>query len=100
MADCTRFDCTDYDPCPACLEEARKAGLFPVAELAVIEELAATHKRQEQATTGPRCGNNPNVRLSEGDQKAVDEFKSYLKRRRAGGPPERNPFSAEEERSR
>ena len=48
---------------------------------------------REAATVGPRCGNNPNVRLSPGDQQTVDEFKAYLVRRRAGGSPERNPFS-------
>jgi hypothetical protein len=73
--------CTDYDPCPTCLAEARAAGLFPVAELA---EQAAT-----QGSSGPPCGNNPNYRLSPGDREAVDEFKAYLQRRRAGGPPER-----------
>lgn len=48
---------------------------------------------REAATVGPRCGNNPNVRLSAADRQAVDEFKAYLARRRAGGPPERDPFS-------
>lgn len=27
---------------------------------------------------GPRCGNNPNVRLTPGDRKAVDDFKARL----------------------
>lgn len=44
----------------------------------------------EEPSVGPRCGNNPNYRLTSGDQQAVDEFKAYLARRRAGGPPERN----------
>ncbi|CAK7288626.1 hypothetical protein [Streptomyces misionensis] len=77
MADCTRVDCTDYDPCPSCLAEARDAGLLPAGEAAVV---------------GPRCGNNPNVRLTDRDQRVVEEFRAYLKRRAAGGPPERNPF--------
>jgi hypothetical protein len=51
----------------------------------------------EEPTVGPRCGNNPNVRLTPGDRKAVDDFKAYLARRRAGGPPERNPFTTAEE---
>lgn len=51
----------------------------------------------DAATVGPRCGNNPNVRLTPGDRQAVDEFKAYLARRRAGGPPERNPFGPESE---
>ena len=76
-ADCTRVDCTDYDPCPSCLSEARDAGLLLASEA---------------ATVGPRCGNNPNVRLTPGDRKAVEEFRAYLKRRAAGGPPERDPF--------
>jgi hypothetical protein len=77
MADCTRVDCTDYDPCPNCLNEARQAGLFPAGD---------------EPTVGPRCGNNPNVRLTDGDRQAVDDFKAYLARRAAGGPPERDPF--------
>jgi hypothetical protein len=51
----------------------------------------------EESTVGPRCGNNPNVRLTPGDRKAVDDFKAYLARRRAGGPPESNPFTTAEE---
>lgn len=47
---------------------------------------------ESSATVGPRCGNNPNVRLTDGDRRAVDEFKAYLARRRAGGPPEHDPF--------
>lgn len=27
---------------------------------------------------GPPCGNNPNFRLSPGDQAAVDDFREYL----------------------
>ncbi|MFI1485708.1 hypothetical protein [Streptomyces sp. NPDC020747] len=46
----------------------------------------------EETTVGPRCGNNPNVRLTDGDRQAVDEFKAYLARRAAGGPPERDLF--------
>lgn len=34
-------------------------------------------------STGPRCGNNPNYRMSEGDRKAVDDFKAYLADRAA-----------------
>lgn len=30
---------------------------------------------------GPPCGNNPNFRLTPGDQAAVDEFKTYLAER-------------------
>ncbi|MFJ6438513.1 hypothetical protein [Streptomyces sp. NPDC091416] len=30
---------------------------------------------------GPPCGNNPNTRLTPGDQAAVAEFLAYLKRR-------------------
>lgn len=32
--------------------------------------------------TGPRCGNNPHAQLSDGDRKAVEEFKEYLTARR------------------
>lgn len=78
MADCTRFDCTDYDPCPDCLTEARGAGLFPASE---------------EPPVGPHCGNNPTFRLSPGDRQAVEAFKAYLARRAAGGPPERDPFT-------
>lgn len=31
---------------------------------------------------GPRCGNNPNVRLTPGDRAAIDDFKAYLAQRR------------------
>ena len=47
-------------------------------------------RRQEErdageagATVGPRCGNNPNVRLTPGDQQAVDGFRAYLADRAA-----------------
>ncbi|MFD3802611.1 hypothetical protein ACFWTC_03060 [Streptomyces sp. NPDC058619] len=42
-----------------------------------------TRDGAEAAEVGPRCGNNPNIRLSPDDQQAVDEFKAYLKRRKA-----------------
>lgn len=29
-------------------------------------------------SVGPRCGNNPNFRMSDGDRKAVDDFKARL----------------------
>jgi hypothetical protein len=34
-------------------------------------------------STGPRCGNNPNARLTDGDRKAVADFKEYLANRAA-----------------
>ena len=47
-------------------------------------------RRQEQrdgievgVEVGPRCGNNSNVRLSPGDRQAVDEFRAYLRDRKA-----------------
>ena len=40
----------------------------------------------EEPTVGPRCGNNPNVRLTPGDRKIVDEFRDFLTRRQGGGP--------------
>ncbi|MFC8176553.1 hypothetical protein [Streptomyces sp. NPDC057325] len=30
------------------------------------------------ASSGPRCGNNPNFRLSDADRQAVAEFRAYL----------------------
>ncbi|MFJ8538133.1 hypothetical protein [Streptomyces sp. NPDC093591] len=33
--------------------------------------------------TGPACGNNPNYRMSEGDRRAVEDFKAYLADRAA-----------------
>lgn len=33
-------------------------------------------------SAGPPCGNNPNFRLSPGDQAVVDEFMAYLAARR------------------
>ncbi|MEU1663624.1 DUF4031 domain-containing protein [Streptomyces sparsogenes] len=38
----------------------------------------------EASEVGPHCGNNPNVKLSPGDQKAVVDFMAYLRERRAG----------------
>jgi hypothetical protein len=32
---------------------------------------------------GPRCGNNPNTRLTDGDRKAVAEFRTFLEERAA-----------------
>jgi hypothetical protein len=34
-------------------------------------------------SSGPPCGNNPNFRLSPGDQAVVEEFMAYLAARRA-----------------
>jgi len=36
--------------------------------------------------TGPRCGNNPNFRMSDGDQKAVNDFKARLALQAAAKP--------------
>jgi hypothetical protein len=41
----------------------------------------------EASTVGPRCGNNPNVRLTDGDRQAIAEFREYLAARREGMPP-------------
>jgi hypothetical protein len=49
--------------------------------------------QQLTGTTGPPCGNNPHFSVSRGDQQVVDGFKAYLQRRRAGGPPERDPWT-------
>jgi hypothetical protein len=35
---------------------------------------------------GPPCGNNPNHRMSPGDQAAVEEFMTYLAARKQGEP--------------
>jgi len=51
----------------------------------------------DAATVGPRCGNNPNVRLTPGDRQAVEDFKAYLARRAAGGPPEADPSAVDPE---
>lgn len=36
--------------------------------------------------TGPRCGNNPNFRMSDGDQKAVNNFQARLALQAAAKP--------------
>lgn len=36
--------------------------------------------------TGPRCGNNPNFRMSDGDQKAVNDFQARLALQAAAKP--------------
>ena len=46
--------------------------------------------QDEAAAVGPRCGNNPNVRLTPGDRQAVAEFREYLAARREGMPPTRS----------
>ncbi|MFF4364359.1 hypothetical protein [Streptomyces sp. NPDC001604] len=56
-----------------------------------MSETPKTPASAPSGNGGPPCGNNPNFKLSPGDQQAVDEFRAYLKRRRAGGPPERYP---------
>ncbi|MFF9312183.1 hypothetical protein ACF1BS_14855 [Streptomyces sp. NPDC014748] len=35
----------------------------------------------QPSARGPRCGNNPNVKLTDGDRQAVDQFKTYLQQR-------------------
>lgn len=40
----------------------------------------------EHHTTGPRCGNNPNALLTDGDRQAIAEFRAYLTARREGMP--------------
>ena len=52
-------------------------------------------EQDEAASVGPRCGNNPNVRLTPGDRQAVEEFKAYLTRRRAGAAQEHGPSGTE-----
>ncbi|MEU9792920.1 hypothetical protein AB0E27_20220 [Streptomyces sparsogenes] len=46
-----------------------------------------TPPHDEAATVAPRCGNNPNARLTDGDQKAITEFKAYLADQAAGKAP-------------
>jgi hypothetical protein len=38
---------------------------------------------------GPRCGNNPNARLTDGDRQAVAEFQAFLDERAAARSDER-----------
>ncbi|MGW7617359.1 DUF4031 domain-containing protein [Streptomyces antimycoticus] len=74
------------------LMDARRAaaGLEPsgVVFQRALDRSASKH--DEAAEVGPRCGNNPNVKLSEGDRRAVDNFKAYLAARRRGMPPTRS----------
>ncbi|MEU8473725.1 hypothetical protein [Streptomyces hygroscopicus] len=46
-----------------------------------------TPPHDEAATVGPRCGNNPNARLTDSDRKAITEFKAYLANRAAEKAP-------------
>lgn len=66
------------------LMDARRAaaGLEPSG--VVFQRALDRSAAGEASEVGPRCGNNPNVKLTEGDQKAVDNFKAYLRERRAG----------------
>jgi hypothetical protein len=92
-------------PCPVCIDaDAAAAGgdglvpyPCPTGRLAGAQDCDPGSHTMTEQPVGPRCGNNPNVRLTPGDQQAVEEFKAYLKRRRAGGPPEPNPFTTAEE---
>lgn len=34
--------------------------------------------------SGPRCGNDPRLRLTPGDRQAIAEFRAYLAQRAAG----------------
>ncbi|MEU1592816.1 hypothetical protein ABZ468_08120 [Streptomyces sp. NPDC005708] len=47
--------------------------------------------------SGPHCGNNPRFELTDADRQAVEDFKAYLQRRAAGGPPERELRPAEDD---
>lgn len=60
-----------------------------VGEL-MIQRREVREAAESGAEVGPRCGNNPNFRLSPEDQQVVDEFKAYLGARRRGMEPTRS----------
>lgn len=47
-------------------------------------------EQPDGAAVGPRCGNNPNVHLTDGDRQAVAEFRAYLAARSEGMPATRS----------
>ena len=65
------------------LMDARRAAASLEPMDAVFDRaVARVGEHREVSEVGPRCGNNPNVRLSDGDRKAVEEFLAYLKQRK------------------
>ncbi|WP_420032290.1 DUF4031 domain-containing protein [Streptomyces sp. cg28] len=77
-----------YDLVPSKRAQAVRRGAVEV-DRRFIGQLMIRRQRERDgkaSEVGPRCGNNPNVRLSEGDRQAVDGFIAYLKRRAAERP--------------
>lgn len=73
-----------YDITPPKRAQAVRLGAQEV-DRRFIGQLMIRRQRErdgEVSEVGPRCGNNPNVKLTPGDQKAVDEFKAYLRQRK------------------
>lgn len=75
-----------YDIVPSKRAQAVRLGAREVDRRFVgqlmIRRREAREGVEHGASVGPHCGNNPNVRLSPSDQKAVDEFKAYLQQRK------------------
>lgn len=77
-----------YDIVPSKRAQAVRLGAREV-DRRFIGELMIRRREERDGgeaapQVGPRCGNNPNVRLSPGDQKVVDEFVAYLRQRKQG----------------
>ena len=73
-----------YDIVPTKRAQAVKLGAQEV-DRRFIGQLMIRRQRErdgEVSEVGPRCGKNPNVKLTPGDQQAVDEFKAYLRQRK------------------
>lgn len=80
-----------YDITPPKRAQAVRMGAVEIDRHDVVALMDSRRAavEDEASEVGPRCGNNPNVKLSEGDQRAVDEFKAYLAARRQGMPATR-----------
>jgi hypothetical protein len=67
--------------------EIDRRGLLPIldARRAALGMEPGTAVVERATSGGPPCGNNPNHRLSPGDQQAVDEFKAHLQQRKGEG---------------
>ncbi|WP_405676752.1 DUF4031 domain-containing protein [Streptomyces sp. NBC_01511] len=76
-----------YDIVPSKRAQAVRFGAQEVDRRFVAQLM---NQRREQPAdvptaeqgTGPRCGNNPNARLTDGDRQVVEEVKAYLKQRK------------------
>ncbi|KAB8162939.1 DUF4031 domain-containing protein [Streptomyces sp. 3MP-14] len=68
-----------YDITPPKRAQAVKLGAVEV-DRRFMGQLMTRRREEERdgAEVGPRCGNNPNTQLTDGDREAIAEFRAYL----------------------